>query len=309
MAYSEQTASSPDDVINKIAVFAAANGWTVDRNNLSSSNRTMTLHYGATTDYVHLYNVDGSNIWILGSVGYDSGLTPVAHPNRSNPAVANAGVGPYTKLYMFANASPAPHIHCVIELTGGIFRHLSFGMIDKLGTWTGGTFVDATYWSTGQDFVFEFSTRHSPIFDSHAGAVDNFFGSLRCDIPLDGRTNAWAQMWADSSYRAYTRLAGGGPMVVQFYNRNDPPFSGQVTLGTFLVEVFRIGGMWSPAGTIPNVRYLNMLRFNPGQEITVGSDVWKVFPMARKGHGEFVNGVGAPNTYSDNHAYAFLKTA
>lgn len=310
MAYSEQTASSPDDIINKIAAFATANGWTADRNNLSGSNRTLTLHHSTVTDYVHIYNIDVNNVWILGSVGYDSGLTPLLHPNRSNPAVANVGVGPYTKLYMFANSSPAPHVHCVIEMTGGIFRHLSFGMIEKLGAWTGGTFIDATYWNANDIYVYYFNANHSPLFDSNASGSDNYYGSMRCDIPLDSRTNAWAAMYANGTYRAYTKLSGGsGPMVTQFLNRNDPPFSGQITLGTFLVEVFRIGGFWSPAGMVPNVRYLNMDRFNPGQEIAVGSDTWKIFPMTRKGSSSYISGSGASNTYSGNNAYAFLKTA
>ena len=69
MAYSEQTAASPEDVISKIAAFALTNGWTVDRNDLVGSNRTLTLRNG--TDYIHIYNVDTTNVYISASVGYD----------------------------------------------------------------------------------------------------------------------------------------------------------------------------------------------------------------------------------------------
>lgn len=306
MAYSEQTASTPDDVINKIATFASANGWTIDSNTLAGSNRTLTLRN--TTDYIHVYNSDATNVRVRASVGYTPGQPPANHPNPSGEALANLGAGPYTKLYMFANASPSPHIHVVVELTGGIFRFLSFGMVSKLGTWTGGTYVDASYWNESQTWRYYWMRYHSSLFDSMSDVA--YRGSIRCDIPLDGRANAWASLGYNAAYRAYTGLFGGdsntgtGYLTTQFYNRNSPPFSGQVALGTIEFDIFRIGGFWSPSGSFPNVRYLNMERFNPGQEITVGADVWKVFPMCRKGGGTYEGNAD----YSNNHAYAFRKT-
>lgn len=309
MAYSEQTASSPDDIINKVAAFASANGWTIDANTLSGSNRTLTLRNG--TDYIHVYNTDTANIRVRASVGYTAGQAPANHPNPSGEALANLGVGPYTKIYMFANAAPSPHIHVVIELTGGIFRFVSFGMLEKLGAWTGGTYVDASYWSTNQSYRYQWMTYHSPLFDSYSNGAQR--GNIRVDIALDGRANAWADLTYNGAYRAYTGLFGGqssqsdgnGYLMSQFYNRNNASFSGQVTLGTIGVDVQRVGGLWSPLGAYPAVRYLNMARFNPGQEVPVGTDTWKVFPMCRKGAGSFAGNAD----YSDNHAYAFLKTA
>lgn len=314
MAYSEQTASSPDDVISKIATFAAANGWTIDRNDLVSTNRTLTLRNG--TDHVHVYNTDTGNIRLRGSVGYTAGAAPSAQPNVSVEAITNVGVGPYTKLYLFASATPAPHIHAVIELADGIFRFLSFGMVEKLGTWTGGTYVDASYWRVGSvSFSYQWSSVNSALFDSNNSASQGTVspGAIRCDIPLDSRINAWAVLQNNASYRAYTGLygategntSGEGFLTSQYYSRNNPPFSGQIALGAISVEVSRIGGFFSMAGVFPNIRYLNMARFNPGQEIAVGTDTWKVFPMLRKGTG--VSGNSAP--YSNNHGYAFLKTA
>lgn len=56
------------------------------------------------------------------------------------------------------------------------------------------------------------------------------------------------------------------------------------------------------------MRYLNIANFAPGQEITIGTDTWKVFPMLRKGVGTGGNPAG-DIPYSDNHGYAFKKTA
>lgn len=309
MAYQETTGNSPDDVISKIATFAAAAGWTVVGNALVGSNRTLTLQKGG--DYVWVWNSDTSNIRITGSIEYNAGLAVTAQVGYAgNYAEANVGVGAYTNVFMFSGSAPSDHVHVVIEMAGGVFRHISFGTLDKLGAWTGGTYFDAVTWTASDTSENSWDTFSHGMFDSNS-ANQTRYGGVRCDIPADARANAWALFRSNAAYRAVTGLWGGsgnngggaGYLTTQFYSRNNAPFSGQVTLGAIRVDVQRPGGFWSPAGVVPNVRYLNMARFAPGQEITVGSDTWKVFPMVRKGTGP--NG----QPYSANHAYAFKKVA
>lgn len=319
MAYSEVSVSSPDDVISKIATFATANGWTVDRNTLSGSNRTLTIRKGGS-DYIHIYNTDATNVRVRASVGYSAADAPSAQPNVSAEKKITLGSGPYTKLFLMGNDSPAPHIHAIIEMTGGVYRMISVGLLDKLGAWTGGTYVDGTEWSTSASLRYYWNnSTNSALFDCRNIATS--WGSVRCDIPLDGRANAWAELKYNAAYRAVTGLFGGlensvndssatgnignGYLTTQFYNRNNPPFSGQPSLGNIVVDVYRVGGMFSTIGSYPNVRYLNIGRYSPGQEITVGSETWKVFPMARKAVGTSAANADASN----DHGYAFLKTA
>lgn len=314
MAYAELTATSPDDVIDKIATFASSNGWTIHRNNLVSTNRTLTLSKG--TDYIHVYNTNNTDVYLLISVGYDGALAPSAQPNPSGSAVTNLLAGPYTKLYLFADSSPSNYIHVAVETSGGIFRHMSFGMMDKLGTWTGGTYVDGTYWRLDGQVAYHWEQQHSALFCSSSYYPYTICGSIRCDIAEDSVTNGFARLSERFSYRAYTGLFGNqsnssngdGYLTTQFYNRNAAPFSSQVTLGTILADVSRTGGFWSTLGAFPNVRYLNIANFAPGQEITIGTDTWKVFPMLRKGVGTSGSPAG-DIPYSDNHGYAFKKTA
>lgn len=308
MAYQETTGNSPDDVIAKIATFAAAAGWTVVDNILAGSNRTLVLQKGG--DYIQVWNTDTTNIFITGYIGYVAGTAYNLQAGYAgNYAQANVGAGPYTNVFMFSGSAPSDHVHVVIEMSGGVFRHLSFGMLDKLGTWTGGTYFDAATW-VGNSSVSHntWNSYNRALFDMRGESGTARYGCVRCDIPSDGRASTWAAVRNNASYAAWTGLYGGGGggggegyLTSQFYNRNDPPFSGQITLGTIRVEIARVGGFLSVAGTFPNVRYLNMARFSPGQEITVGSDTWKVFPMARKGSGV------SSQAYSQNHAYAFKK--
>lgn len=314
MAYQENTGASPADVIDKIATFAAANGWTIHANSLSGSNRTLVLRKGG--DYVQLWNDDVTSIRVTGFIGYVAGTAYNLQAGYAGTvARANIGEGPYTQVYLFAEDAPAEHVHVVIEMPNGIFSHISFGQVDKLGTWTGGTYFDATWWAQSYTQAFRWTDWCHALFDC-ANAYEGFRGAVRCDIPADGRANAWAVMDEDLAYRIRTGLSGGnsndtggeGYLTSQTYNRNAAPFSGQVTLGTIRLDVSREGGFFSPAGIAPNVRYLTMERYAPGQEITIESDTWKVFPMRRKGAGQ-------PSSdpqywpFSNNHAYAFKKVS
>ena len=45
-------------------------------------------------------------------------------------------------------------------------------------------------------------------------------------------------------------------------------------------------------GYLPNVRGLNIRNFTPGQEVTVGSDTWVMFPLSSKTESFVVNRSG-----------------
>jgi len=320
MAYQEEVGTSPDDVINKIAVFAQANGWTVDRNTLSGSNRTLTVHKSG--DYIHIYNINTTRIFMRGSVGYNAANPPSTQPNVSNAATCSPEAGPYTKIYMFADDLPTEHVFIVIETAGGILYHLCFGMIEKFGTFTGGTFFDASCWTRSTSQVYTWNSSHHALFDSGQGSgfsSAEVGGSIRCDIPADGLTNNWARLAADTAGSNNPRIQCGlnagtsessnekSWLTTLAYSRNDPPFSGQPSLGTIRAHVVREGtsDFWSPIGTIPNIRYLRMQRYSSGQEITIGTDVWKIFPMARYGVG--TNNGSPNNVFSEYHGYAYKK--
>ena len=190
MAYQENTGASPADVIDKIATFAAANGWTVHTNSLSGSNRTLVLSKGG--DYVQLWNDDTTSIRVTGFISYVPGTAYNLQAGYAGTvARAHVGVGPYTQIYLFADNAPADHVHVVIEGTNGIFSHISIGRVEKLGTWTGGTYFDATWWSQTYWQAYQWTDYSHPIFDS-SESRDGFRGAVRCDIPADSRVDSWA---------------------------------------------------------------------------------------------------------------------
>ena len=312
MAYAENVASSPDDLIDKISTFAVSAGWTEDRNALVGSNRTVTLHKGG--DYIHLWNDSDSSVRVIGSIGYDSGEVPLSQTLvAENQCVAPIGVGPYTKVYMFADNSPAEHVHVVIEATAGVFFHLSFGLLDKFGTYTGGTYFDASYWPHTSPASQTYTGHwNKAIFDSTTApgyTAGTLPFNVRVDIPADSLSNNWFAARSDATNKAVSGLNGSqpgpSPVLNTAYSRNSATFSGQILLHPIQVVVERDGGLWSSVGEFPNVRVTNIERYNPADEITIGSDTWKLFPFVRKG--------SSTNTlteaYSQNRGYAYKKVA
>ena len=85
-----------------------------------------------------------------------------------------------------------------------------------------------------------------------------------------------------------------------WYNKPTAIFA---NMKAFLVN--RVGDYWSRIGRFPNVRFCSTAKFAPGDEVTIGSDAWKVFPMVRK---FTLTLAGESNpAHSTNFAYAYKK--
>jgi hypothetical protein len=305
MAYQATSATSVPDFIDKLATFAGANGWTVHRNDLAGALRTLTVSKGG--DYVHVWNTTSSDILIRASVGYDGGLAPSSQPNQSvSSGAANTGTGPFSNVFFFENASC---LFAVIEISSGIFRHLCFGMLTKYGAYTGGTFFDAVYLHPSNNPESPSSAPyHHPLFSNWSQNQGNS-GGVRCDV--DGNSNyfapfryqaAYATPVASGAMQSYASGDQGGRTFDAFYNRSINSWSGVTPLQPIKIRVERPGGAYySEIGHVPGIRFLNMTRFQVGDEFSVGPDTWKVFPWIRKGY-------VVDQPYSSELGWAYLKT-
>lgn len=317
--YQLTTAASIEDFLNKLAVAAASTGWTVHRNTLAGSNRLVTLQRSG--DYIHLWNSDQTGIKMRGSVGYSSGAGGDAQPLQAvYQAFCNTGAGPFANAVFFADNSPAEHFFAALEVEGGKFRHLSFGMLVKTGAYAGGTFYDCTNWLADGNSLGAhdaLSAYNHRMFDvGSIVAPNNSVGSVRCDV--DGNTNYWAPFFAKQAAAGPAASGGLGPRSLDasyndgdgyraaegFYFRSINSWSGQTPLQRIQVRVERPDGYWSVIGEVPGVRYLNMARFAPGEEFTIATDTYKVFPFIRQGD---TPGGSVWHQYSQNHAYGYLK--
>lgn len=61
------------------------------------------------------------------------------------------------------------------------------------------------------------------------------------------------------------------------------PLNGVGILTPINISVNRGDLNYHPLGQLPGIRYMDMTNYLPGNEFTLGSDTWKVFPWYNKG--------------------------
>lgn len=319
MAYQTSTTIASNQLlIDAIASFAVAAGWTQERNVLTGANRVVTLRKPGTSDYVHIFNTNTSEIRMRASVGYDAGATISLQPNVS-PAdtIVNALVGPYPTVWMFAEGD---NVHIVVrrsDITGG-YAHVLFGVLSKYGAWDGGTYVDGTYFNTSGSSTGTWGVDdHAPFGYGYSTTS----GYVRCDA--DGAVNKW---WATSGNGsgAHAWAGVGALSLANMYSANqasptydisrwvnaadDNTFSGRSFFHVIDLMVPRAGTplYCSPIGYPWNLRLASLAKFDPEQEVSVAGETWTVFPIARKAAPSGAS--GAP-IGTDNLGFAIRKVA
>jgi hypothetical protein len=308
--YTETTATSVEDLLDQIAIAAAAEGWTVDRNALVGSLRTVTLHKSG--DYIHLWNTAVDHFFMRGSTGYDGLETPDNQPGMSETrAQCNCYDGPFGEVFFFADDSPAEHFHVVINIDGIRYRHATFGMLDKFGAYTGGTYFDAIHWddADGTANGNPLDLDHHQLFSCSSAANTNI-GAVRCD--LDGETDYFAGFANPGELTGPNATGGFGSENAgeggsygdgfrtksAFYDRSINTWTGRTPLQHIQIRVQRADNFYTPIGEVPNIRFLNMTRYVAGEEFTLGADTWKVFPWIKQ---------GGTAPHSQQFAFAYKK--
>lgn len=303
MAYIEHAnVANLHTLIDLIAQFCAANGWTVERNALSGTNRTLTLRIPGVSDYVHLYNTDQISLRSRVSVGFSAAAVPGSQPNVS-PAdgISNMQVGPYPRLKLFANG-PAVHV-AISTATAGEYRHHAFGVLQKAGDYVGGTYADGTYWGSltgGYSGWLTSSGNNRALFGHNSSAAG--CGHLRVDSVEDARSNSFHRI---SNYYSGTLGAEGSACTgigslgqsttsqtnydLMWLGRalggaDENIFSGRSVFHPITMSVRRAGASayLSPVGVVIGTRACSVAKLEPEQEVTIGDETWVVFPWLRK---------------------------
>lgn len=304
MAYQQTTATSVEDLVNKVATFAASLGWTVERNTIATGNRTVSLKR-ATGDYIHVYNTDTSNVRLRASTGIDTGLGVTLQPGVSSAeAVANCGAGPFASVFFFGDTTPAPYFHCSFDTGNAIFRHFSFGELQKIGSWTGGTYFDALNVDPFQNFNDSpLGPWHHRLFGS-TNSINSTEGAVRCDV--DGNTNYFAPISDPLNFTTPVVLGMDTERDTSgFYDSSVNSWSGVTPLRPVKLRIERASSFWTEIGYVPGIRLVNISRWAVGDEFSIGPDTWKVFPFWRQGTRPSGD---TTSPYSGQYGYAYLKT-
>lgn len=331
MAYETGTATGPNDLLDKLRVFAVAQGWTQNRDVAAGSGREVCLSKG--TSFFNLRSYVNENvvcngigaagrygILLNGSDGFNSANAWDLQPGHPVRKTVDAGVqghanlplplffGPFPSYHLFA-----PNAECIyleVEVTAGTYQRLGLGKLDLFSSSApgGGRFFFATGglhpattitvndW-LGADVDNSSAALELVPFRAADYATNNtrLPGSfLRTQV---GAFNGWAGSARNVANSQMSFACQGGGCHDKLLTVLAPsPRNGIAVLSPNVVSI-NIGDEYlQPVGTVPGLRYVNIDLYQPGDEFTFGADTWKVFPWYRKG-----------GTLSANRGIAYLK--
>lgn len=213
-----------------------------------------------------------------------------------------AHAGPFPKAHLFTN-DPSTYIHIVVEVSAGVFKHMSFGNLIKFGTWTGGGYYCGHWWDTSDTYIDEVSGQHHVPFDNYSGPG----GQSLWTVHYENGSDKWICLQEQDNVnstgvnRKRGRCTMRGGFGRMFKNIKESSFSGLIPLGPILFQAVRVTDDPDTTRIIaqaPDVRNVNITNLAPGATITIGSDTWMCFPMTAKN--------GANNQYNSKVAgYAY----
>lgn len=297
MAYSQTTASSLTDVITQIIGYAIANAGFTDEGSATYGGHTKYrmskngLYWTFYTDYTSGYY----RIRVRMSYSISDIAAPTSANSQWDWTIMSAWIygGPYPNLYMYSDGLT---VHSCLEVTTGIFTHLSIGSITKTDTFTGGeycagNYYERTYNSGGQNYFYWDDSYGSPLFSGgwHSRSHTSLLSYIRSVKPT-GATNNEADFAAFSYHRNDQHAQGvfiSGPCD---YLMRDAPNTATLRTPLFPCYIFirdQTTGLYRSSGYVEGLRLVQMEYLNPAEIIL---NNWQVFPLIRQEG----NSIGSP---------------
>lgn len=327
MAYETGAATSPNDLLDKLRLFAIAQGWTVNRWIVAGSGRELCVSKGSAYYNMRSYqnetvffngdtSTDRYGISINGSDGYASGtewdrqvgypVRPIGAPGFDQctshvPFVTN--IGPFPAYHLFAPDSKT--IYLEIEVTTGCFLRMGFGALDLFNPSSagGGRFYYATGGNAGvTNSVASYAWLGTEI--DHGGATLEEVPFRGADVNCAGQQvgsfvraafgsfDNWCSSQRTGTAEVTPQSCQGGGVHDKILRDSSPnPMNGVGLLTPNVVSVNRANEYLHPLGVMPGIRFMDMTNYLPGDEFTLGPDTWKVFPWYQKGGRSFQRGI------------------
>ncbi len=302
MSYQTGTATDIDDLLTKLSIFAQANGWTQQKAFTGSGGGVSSELYLSKGDSYFAFQaqaIDDSQYYhgvtqdmimyqlkYTGATGFDDGATYEGQPDSSSPTLVSF-IQPNMTAYHFFTDPAKTYLHVAVETTDNEFRHIIFGLCNKLGDYVGGEYCFSCHQNQSPMYIDnpESSNHHLP-FSSQNSSYPSYGHNFHAEV--DGKI--W---WSSGSYSPLTwslPLYGTYPTLGHIYasDTSDPvsapnTFNQLAPLWSIPCGVIsRSSTTYMPLGHFEDVRLVNMRYISPGGSIILGSDEWVVFPQIEK---------------------------
>ncbi|MCJ7776870.1 MAG: hypothetical protein MUP16_00930 [Sedimentisphaerales bacterium] len=309
MSYEAGTSTGPNDLIDKLRIFLLAEGWTV--NLFAAIGAGYRLHVQKTAaDATVMYfnfrsaiaetgvtlitedNEAGANgtvtgLLINGSTGYDVAEIWHHQPGKSVDATDKSFGCCMTA--MSTSAIPAYYfftpdadtVHIVVEVTAGSYQFMSFGMLVKQGTITGGMFFSASFAS--QKPAYDCGGWYAPNYFS-ACTAGNEHGAVYVNV--DG-TASWRTSTGSGTSKIQWPCVVGQQaneyyskdgLASMFWAYSPNAYNAMAAMCPIYTLLLRTDNNYSLIGWPLGVRFLNVTNYDPAEELTYGAETWMVFP-------------------------------
>jgi hypothetical protein len=318
MGYYSGTSTGPNDLIDKFRIAALAEGFTV--NDFSAVGAGYRLHIQkAASDATVMYfnfrsaiaetgttlitedNYGGANgtvtgLIMNGSTGYDAGELWHKQPGYpQNIGEANKSFG-VVMTPMSTTAIPAYYfyfvgdsVHIVVEITAGKFQFMSFGMLVKQGTYTGGQYFTGSMSSRCPNYDYAGEGVYGSWYSPH------YFAALQAS----GYSSAHGAVYVNADATEDWRVAQGNgnpeirfPCVAGqqanitysqsglcsfFWSKAPNAYNAMAAMCPIYVLLERSDSNYSLIGWPEGVRFLNCTNYDPAEEVVYGDETWMVF--------------------------------
>lgn len=308
MTYQTGTASHQDDLIDKLRIFALADGWTVNKFVAGSGNGySSQLYLQKGSEAIIAINstyVGGNNYYqggpltaqnrpqirIYGATGFDTNLGVSAQPGTGYPTHTDWIVHNIVNYRFFSDGGSQPYIHVVVESTPLEYKHFGFGVLIKAGAYDGGLYAYGTvYNQSAVDYYNPIDTNHSHMLET-VQSSSNDSDWFRCNVD----TNQYKYMRHANSPNTDSNAYGVHSPITKsilsgfIYNwssdRGCTPneFNGVSPMANIPALIER-AGLYVIIGCFPDLRLLNIRNHDVASTLVLGSDTWHLFPANKKG--------------------------
>lgn len=314
MSYETGTSTGPDDMLDKIRIFAIAEGWTVNRWVTANTGHELCINNG--DNYINMRSVQGETfvnsgvsatnryaIAINGSDGYDDADDwgrQTGYPRR-DVTVSNTDqyasmmpfvttTGPFVSYHLFSHKN-GRDIHLELEISTGIYLRLGFGKLDTYNASAsgGGRFFYASgalgnvsdsignnQW-LGETSYSANSLEECPFTAGPHRKLNAYSGS--CVRVAFDSFDGWATS-GSTNVSAETGVAcrGGLGLDEVILQLTANPINNIAILTPINVDINDSNAFMRPLGVMYGVRYMLMDNYLSEDEFSLGGDTWKVFP-------------------------------
>ena len=231
-----------------------------------------------------------TGLLINGSTGYDVGEIWHHQPGKSTNAALESTAMCMTRMsttaipayYFFTPDSDSDTVHIAVEVTAGKFQFMSFGMLVKQGTYTGGQYFSSSFCSYRPDFDWDDYTYAPNYFSSCVSGNEK--GAVYIDVDA---TASWRMSTGESypeiRWPCVVGQAGGVETYSQrglasyFWSHSPNSYNAMAAMVPIYTLLKRDDDNYSLLGWPDGVRFLNTTNYDPAEEITYGAETWTVF--------------------------------